>query len=918
MRFPSAGTRITRGVSRFLIGTASVAFSLSSLTSVSSAQTDYQDDYLYQSWALSQANGVDIQAEPAWQMLDGIAAQNADPVTVALVGTGVDINAPDLLGRIAPIGEGSFEDGFANMVDWNNDPNEIIFNHETVIAHQISALADDQNFIGAAGEFPVQILPVKVVNDWEEQLMDGALMPVFSTEGDYYYKSCESFADEVTGEVPETCLKLQLAKFFEELDAEDIDHLRANGGTVAIYTYYGVAVDLGVCGSFWLDLTGLHANVNDCYELITDLNEDELIDQLHRHWANTIRNPWIALHRLYYGVRYAARNGADVINVSSTLDNYAGQLAIFNRPPPVPTLAESVFRTRADGSQYLWSGYESLVNMVDGVYELTPEAIAEGFEIIAQGTPKALMDEVMTELLERDILMVTSAGNLCAPETNPADIGMPNSFAYTVEWSGGQAGLKYPNVLAAASLSTDGELATDLFTELTDSDRAILPFMYAGSAEDWAEPSHLYNYNGTCRKDRHTDDHASWGDAHLAAPGIAIYGPGFDVAAAKAKYGNWYNVFMAALPSLKAQETIGTNKGSSFASPLVSASLALGKLAAPSLSGLELRDKLLESVTPTDQLSNWKVAALEELPGELFGQSTPVIQVSFTPLLKPIRALAPADQAGTDWAQMDEDNWETGGYLNMAGFLEALGVDRNGFAHSEYPKAAFIAYDSGATEKYKIGLPGDVTIRSENGLELVVELQPSSAPVSQYDVLIDGELHASYLADSSGGFSLAGASTVNGIGFSTATSFGINCALDNIYSADQTCSTFSINFDVTDFNRTSASVQLVAIGDNEALLDYSGVQQIRLSHQYPFIIDRHEVWFLWALWVREWNVPFSPVDYYRSNSVTNGVEDWKSMWFGAGGVYYLQRPVVGGKYIACISGYHPLTARHKCSNILVR
>lgn len=129
---------------------------------------------------------------------------------------------------------------------------------------------------------------------------------------------------------------------------------------------------------------------------------------------------------------------------------------------------------------------------------------------------------------------------------------------------------------------------------------------------------------------------------------------------------------------------------------------------------------------------------------------------------------------------------------------------------------------------------------------------------------------------------------------------------------------FAIQFDVTDFNRTSASVQLVAVGANEALRDYSGVQKLQLSHQYPFIIGRHEVWFLWALWVREWHVPFSTVDYYRINSVTNGVENWKSMWFNAGGVYYLQRPVVGGKYIACISGYHPLTARHKCSNILVR
>lgn len=172
MRFSLMGKRITQGFGKFLIGTAGVAASFTALSTASVAQTNYLDDYLYQSWALGQANGIDIQAEPAWEMLDAIAAQGSDPVTIALIGTGVDINAPDLVGRIAPIGEGSFEDGFANMVDWNNDPNEIIFNHETIIAHQISALADDQNFIGAAGEFPVQILPVKVVNDWEEQLID--------------------------------------------------------------------------------------------------------------------------------------------------------------------------------------------------------------------------------------------------------------------------------------------------------------------------------------------------------------------------------------------------------------------------------------------------------------------------------------------------------------------------------------------------------------------------------------------------------------------------------------------------------------------------------------------------------------------------------------------------------------------------
>lgn len=214
------------------------------------------------------------------------------------------------------------------------------------------------------------------------------------------------------------------------------------------------------------------------------------------------------------------------------------------------------------------------------------------------------------ELLERDVLMVTSAGNLCSPETNPADVGMPNSFAYTVEWSGGQATLKYPNVLAVASLSTDGQLATDNFEVLSDSAKAVYPYRYAGSAEDWAAQSHLYTYFGQCKRDRHVDDHASWGNAHLAAPGMAIYGPGFNVASAKAKYGNWYNIFVIAVPSLKEQETIGTSKGSSFASPLVSAALAFGKLAAPNLPNLELRDTLLESVTTTEQLANWQVASL--------------------------------------------------------------------------------------------------------------------------------------------------------------------------------------------------------------------------------------------------------------------------------------------------------------------
>lgn len=69
----------------------------------------------------------------------------------------------------------------------------------------------------------------------------------------------------------------------------------------------------------------------------------------------------------------------------------------------------------------------------------------------------------------------------------------------------------------------------------------------------------------------------------------------------------------------------------------------------------------------------------------------------------------------------------------------------------------------------------------------MVEVQPASAAVSEYEVLIDGVHHASYVTNGDGGFILETAPVVNGIGFSDSFNSGESCTLENIYAPGEIC-----------------------------------------------------------------------------------------------------------------------------------
>jgi subtilisin family serine protease len=101
------------------------------------------DPLLKRQWALAK-----VRATTAWNSDIGVA----NPVTVAVLDTGVDAQHPDLLGRVLP--------GF-DFVDGDSDASDQQF-HGTAVASIIAANTNDR--VGMAGvSWGAQVLPVRVL-----------------------------------------------------------------------------------------------------------------------------------------------------------------------------------------------------------------------------------------------------------------------------------------------------------------------------------------------------------------------------------------------------------------------------------------------------------------------------------------------------------------------------------------------------------------------------------------------------------------------------------------------------------------------------------------------------------------------------------------------------------------------------------
>lgn len=143
--------------------------------------------------------------------------------------------------------------------------------------------------------------------------------------------------------------------------------------------------------------------------------------------------------------------------------------------------------------------------------------------------------------------------------------------------------------------------------------------------------------NATCN-DAEWGNHTNWGpDAHVAAPGSGI-------------------VSSAGVQQLVPVGSIGyvnvPRSETNFAAPHVSAALVLGMVAKPGLPASDYIDALMNGVATNDHMSR-----LIDGDGDGTGDYTTVV---------------------------------AGGYLDVAGMLEQLGITRpDGNANSAYPKAAF-------------------------------------------------------------------------------------------------------------------------------------------------------------------------------------------------------------------------------------
>ena len=112
-------------------------------------------------WAL--AEGRVLYAPNAWEQAIDIVygIQNASPVTIAVIDTGVDFNHEDLSGKIIQNGYNAITDetGLNKIMD------DSYSSHGTLVSGIAAAATDNGiGIAGAAGRFPVSILPVKVLD----------------------------------------------------------------------------------------------------------------------------------------------------------------------------------------------------------------------------------------------------------------------------------------------------------------------------------------------------------------------------------------------------------------------------------------------------------------------------------------------------------------------------------------------------------------------------------------------------------------------------------------------------------------------------------------------------------------------------------------------------------------------------------
>ncbi|MHB9145025.1 MAG: S8 family serine peptidase [Symbiobacteriia bacterium] len=123
------------------------------------AQTAPDDTFYGQQWGLGTDGG--IWAEDAWT--DALSALNgtvAAPVTVAVIDTGVDGGHEDLAGRVL-----SGHNAITGTSAPDNAADDSGNGHGTHVAGIIAARTNNLTGIaGAAGTFPVSILPVKVLD----------------------------------------------------------------------------------------------------------------------------------------------------------------------------------------------------------------------------------------------------------------------------------------------------------------------------------------------------------------------------------------------------------------------------------------------------------------------------------------------------------------------------------------------------------------------------------------------------------------------------------------------------------------------------------------------------------------------------------------------------------------------------------
>jgi hypothetical protein len=107
-----------------------------------------------------------IEAESAWETIHGITLGanppvQPSPVVIAVIDSGVDQDHPDLEGRLLP--------GFSTITGADETNYADTSGHGTHVAGVIAALSDNElGGSGAAGVYPVHLLPIKAFNEDNE------------------------------------------------------------------------------------------------------------------------------------------------------------------------------------------------------------------------------------------------------------------------------------------------------------------------------------------------------------------------------------------------------------------------------------------------------------------------------------------------------------------------------------------------------------------------------------------------------------------------------------------------------------------------------------------------------------------------------------------------------------------------------